>query len=166
MSQPNDLSLWNNNQTFILKDGWNLVSFYVEIDLAYLNFIMTVVNTNIKEIVSQYDKFVPFHQLNTLTSIDYSKGYYIYVDIPLNNELQLNFQGNRIYHIVISLEPGWNLIGYPSKEITTIIEIDTTDIEIIRTETLGHDQTTTYQIWEKNASSNTLEQFEKNKGYC
>jgi len=119
-------------QSFILNDGWNLLSFYV---LPDDNSISSLFNGIPLKYVKDDDGFFNASYedyLNSLTAIVSGKGYFVYVD---NNgsDVELNINGNLApsnYFSVDKYNVGWNLIGLGSYPV--FIESIQDDIQVIK----------------------------------
>ena len=130
------LTYTNNTitQNLVLKEGWNLVSFYVNLDFPNL-----IGNSSILEIKNgaySYNSSVP--NFATLTSETFSleSGYWLRSD----SDITISVSGVSVSSIDIPVTTGWNQISYPfSEEInlstilsesygSKILEIKTMDL--------------------------------------
>ena len=84
-----------------LSVGWNLISIPLELENNSVNSVFKAVNYSY---LFFYDKgwYVP-------TEINYSRGYWMRVDDPVN----LTINGRKIADTSININPGWNLVSYP-----------------------------------------------------
>jgi hypothetical protein len=105
-----------------LQPGWNLVSFPCLSENLGLNDFFGVYNKsydNLRTYVASdaqdpwksYNPTLPPWTVQDLTSVSREGGYWIY----LENKTNYYINSTLIIPSIISLQPGWNLIGYPSK---------------------------------------------------
>ena len=107
-----------------LKEGWNFISVPIVPDKSGLIEILEDPDNGIIancEKVIFYDRaegrwrsYVPGRaaHYNYLTSWDHTHGIWVYMNTPDN----LTVTGRRPYRTWIRLEPGWNMVGYPSEK--------------------------------------------------
>jgi hypothetical protein len=98
-------------QTMKLKKGWNLVSFYVEASDMSPGTVFAPISsklTQIKNLQSSYDPGIPSF-LNTLSSLSVKDGYWVKV----SEAVSLDVEGTVPSGASISVNSGWNLVGYP-----------------------------------------------------
>ena len=98
-------------QTLNLKEGWNLVSFYVEAnDMTTANVLAPLQDRllQVKNLTQSYDPSNPPF-LNTLSSLNVKDGYWLNV----SEDVSLDVQGQVPMGASISVKSGWNLVGYP-----------------------------------------------------
>ena len=99
-------------QTLSLKEGWNLVSFYVEADDMSPQAVLTPIQNQLLEIRSLnglYDPNLPPHFVNTLTDLNVKEGYWVEV----NEDVSFEVEGRVSSGVSTNLNGGWNLVGYP-----------------------------------------------------
>lgn len=95
-----------------LKQGWNLISSYLEpLKPDSINRIMNNISNNVL-IAKDLDGkvFIPQYNINTIGKWDIEKGYLVY----MSSSDTLSINGNTINPAdsPMSLESGWNLISY------------------------------------------------------
>ena len=98
-------------QTLNLKEGWNLVSFYVEADDMTPATVFAPIQDEllqIKNLTQSYDPNLPFF-LNTLSSLSVNDGYWLKV----SEDVSLDVEGPVPSGASINVKSGWNLVGYP-----------------------------------------------------
>ena len=98
-------------QTLNLKEGWNLVSFYVEADDMTPATVFAPIKNEllqIKNMTQSYDPNLPFF-LNTLSSLSVNDGYWLKV----SEDVSLDVEGPVPSGASINVKSGWNLVGYP-----------------------------------------------------
>jgi hypothetical protein len=98
-------------QTLNLKEGWNLVSFYVEADDMTPATVFAPIKNEllqIKNLTQSYDPNLPFF-LNTLSSLSVNDGYWLKV----SEDVSLDVEGPVPSGASINVKSGWNLVGYP-----------------------------------------------------
>ncbi len=101
-------------QILNLKEGWNLVSFYVEADDMTPTTVFAPIQDKllqIKNLTQSYDPTVPAHFffLNKLSSLSVKDGYWLKV----SDDVSLNVDGVVPSGASINVKSGWNLVGYP-----------------------------------------------------
>ncbi|MDB4675773.1 DUF5011 domain-containing protein [Akkermansiaceae bacterium] len=98
-------------QTLSLKEGWNLVSFYVEADDMSPATVFAPIQgklLQVKNLTQSYDPSVPSF-LNTLSSLSVKDGYWLKV----SEDVSLSVEGAVPAGASITVKSGWNLVGYP-----------------------------------------------------
>ena len=101
----------SETQTLSLKAGWNLVSFYVEASDMSAATVLAPISSSllqIKNLTSSYDPGIPSF-LNTLSSLSVKDGYWVKV----SEAVSLDVEGTVPSGASISVNSGWNLVGYP-----------------------------------------------------
>jgi hypothetical protein len=101
----------SETQTLSLNAGWNLVSFYVEAsDMSAATVLAPISGSllQIKNLQSSYDPGIPSF-LNTLSSLSVKDGYWVKV----SEDVSLDVEGTVPTGASISVNEGWNLVGYP-----------------------------------------------------
>ena len=100
-------------QTICLNSGWNLISFNVILDD---DDIISVFGDNLLQIKDSSLSFSPLvsSHLNTLSSLDSGKGYWVQVQ----SDQSLSIQGSLLDLDLFcqELKPGWNLVPYLPEE--------------------------------------------------
>ncbi len=117
-------SLKNMTHTISLNTGWNFVSTYI---VPNNSGIPDILDDPEGGIDGSYDKLMYYDScneqwrsyvsgraahFNRLDSWDHTMGMWIY----MNTEDNLTVRGTKPYRSWIKLEPGWNMIGFPSAE--------------------------------------------------
>jgi len=98
-------------QTLKLKEGWNLVSFYVEADDMTTATIFAPIQDKllqVKNLTQSYDPSL-LDALNTLSSLNVKDGYWVKV----SEDVSLEVEGTVPSGASINVKSGWNLVGYP-----------------------------------------------------
>ena len=98
-------------QKLSLNAGWNLVSFYVEASDMTAATVLAPISSSllqIKNLTSSYDPSIPSF-LNTLSSLSVKDGYWVKV----SEDVSLDVEGTVPSGASISVNSGWNLVGYP-----------------------------------------------------
>ena len=98
-------------QTLNLKEGWNLVSFYVEADDMTTATVLAPIQDKllqVKNLTQSYDPSQPSF-LNTLSSLSMKDGYWLKV----SEDVSLDVEGTVPSGASINVKRGWNLVGYP-----------------------------------------------------
>ncbi len=113
-------------ETLELRQGWNFISFSRIPSPASIETVLNDISQNIR-IVWGYDnqtknwaKYKPFSKNNTLTSIEFGKGYWIYMDVKGIIDLS-EFQSTASDDS-LPLYKGWNLIGWKGDGGTNALE--------------------------------------------
>ncbi|MDG1363209.1 MAG: putative Ig domain-containing protein [Akkermansiaceae bacterium] len=101
-------------QNLTLKEGWNLVSFYVEADDMATATVLAPIQDKllqIKNLTQTYDPTIPanFSFLNNLSTLSVKDGYWLKVSEDVN----LDVEGPVPSGASINVKSGWNLVGYP-----------------------------------------------------
>ena len=101
-------------QTLNLKEGWNLVSFYVEGDDMSPATVLGPIQDKllqVKNLTQTYDPTLPanFAFLNNLSSLSGKDGYWLKV----SEDVSLDVEGPVPSGASITVKSGWNLVGYP-----------------------------------------------------
>ena len=101
-------------QTLTLKEGWNLVSFYVEADDMATATILAPIQDKllqIKNLIQIYDPTIPANLsfLNNLSDLSVKDGYWLKV----SEDVDLDVEGPIPSGASINVTSGWNLVGYP-----------------------------------------------------
>lgn len=119
-------------QSLQLHQGWNLVSFYVQVTID--NIIGS--SSGIKEIQSATQKWRRNYldMFNTLSVIDLRKGYWVYLDEPGGISVTISLTGTRITGTIsYALNQGWTLIGVPSDDLVPYAAADNGNVvQIVR----------------------------------
>ena len=101
----------SETQTLSLNAGWNLVSFYVEASDMSAATVLAPISSSllqIKNLQSSYDPGIPSF-LNTLSALNVKDGYWVKV----SEDVSLDVEGTVPSGASISVNSGWNLVGYP-----------------------------------------------------
>lgn len=104
------------NQVHKLSAGWNLISFYLNPDDPKTPQLLESIKDKILQVKDEsksYNPSVPSF-LNTLSSIENGKGYWI----KLSQAAELYTEGDILESekLEIPLKKGWNLIAFPKEE--------------------------------------------------
>ena len=136
-----------------LEKGWNLVSFYFD-DINFDNFLNNDSIIEIKNLNQYYNKTLP-KELNSLNKLNLNSGYWINTNKSTVVEVSgiLNKSS-----IEVELNKGWNLVNYPFKLKSSILEFDLDNILEIK------DNKETFNSTLPN-EFNTLTTFKSNNGY-
>ncbi len=105
------VSVGVETQTLNLREGWNLVSFYVEADDMTPATVFAPIQDEllqIKNLIQSYDPSLPPF-LNTLSSLSVKDGYWLKV----SEDVSLDVEGAVPSGASINVKSGWNLVGYP-----------------------------------------------------
>ena len=108
-------------QEVALKKGWNLVSFYVEVDdmspAAILEPLTSIGGQSfqIKSLTRFYDSSLPYF-LNTMSVLNIKDGYWVKV----NEDVSFEVEGVVPESASIRVRSGWNLVGYPRESGETV----------------------------------------------
>jgi hypothetical protein len=105
-------------QTFSLKSGWNLVSFYVEMeDMNPATVFASIMDqpVQIKNLTRFYDSSMPYF-LNTMSVLNVKDGFWVKV----NEDVSFEVEGVVPEATSIRVRSGWNLVGYPRKSGETV----------------------------------------------
>jgi hypothetical protein len=169
--------------SFSLYPGWNMVSFYClglfsnrtmvlqSVD-GYYGSIFEYQADDANDPWKSYNPYVPIWAVQQLNYMDRLSGYWIY----MYNQTEFIYSG--VYSdSVINLRSGWNLVGYPNTNSSsinyTLVGIPFTivknydkgtafDNETNETYYIGVD---TWLVYVNGSLNNTLNQFETYKGY-
>ncbi|MDB4384357.1 DUF5011 domain-containing protein, partial [Akkermansiaceae bacterium] len=98
-------------QTLSLKEGWNLVSFYVEADdMSPETVLAPILNelVQIRGVSASYNPNVA-SVFNTLPELYVKDGYWLEV----SEDVSFEVEGRVSSGVSIDLQGGWNLVGYP-----------------------------------------------------
>ena len=98
-------------QEVSLKEGWNLISFYVESEDMTPATVLESVKGNlvqIKDLKNSYNPTLPAF-INTLKGLNVKDGYWVKVDADVSFELEGMVPAGGS----IPVRTGWNLVGYP-----------------------------------------------------
>ena len=98
-------------QTLNLKEGWNLVSFYVGADDMNPASVFAILEDkllHIKNLTEFYDPSVA-PVFNNLSSLNAKDGYWLKV----SEDVDLDVEGPIPSGTSINVKSGWNLVGYP-----------------------------------------------------
>ena len=113
-----------SGQTFLLSQGWNWISSYVDYRPQSLMEMQNAIASACETaVVKSQDYFVSYGNeewAGTLSSLDNTQIYLVLV----NHDMQLTLTGqqaNPAEH-PIELKPGWNWIGYPMNTSMPLIE--------------------------------------------
>lgn len=113
----------NVTDTISLHTGWNFVSTKIVPHDESISYILDDTNHGIAgsydklmyydSSAAQWKSYVPGRRthFNNLDSWDHTMGIWIY----MNTENDLTVRGTKPYRSWITLEPGWNMVGYPSE---------------------------------------------------
>ena len=110
-SYPGDNQSNGETQTLNLKEGWNLVSFYVEANDMTTATVLAPIQDKllqVKNLTQSYDPSNPSF-LNTLSSLNVKDGYWLKV----SEDVSLDVVGQVPSGASINVNSGWNLVGYP-----------------------------------------------------
>ena len=155
--------------SFHLYKGWNLVSFYCIGMAVHRDKVLESINDSYQKIFyydasdssdhwKSYDKDLPDWTVQQLNYMDRVSAYWIY----MNNEADYYYNGSK-RSSVISLVPGWNFVGYPSKTNNTIsFAMSGVMFNIMKT----YDSSSSiYFVYDNSSMSNSLDTLETYKGY-
>jgi hypothetical protein len=98
-------------QEVSLKEGWNLISFYVEADDMTPATVLGSIKdklVQIKNLKNSYNPTLPAF-INTLKGLNVKDGYWVKMDAEVSFELE----GSVPEGASIPVRTGWNLVGYP-----------------------------------------------------
>jgi hypothetical protein len=107
-------------QTLNLREGWNLVSFYVEADDMTPATVFAPIQDEllqIKNLTESYDPSIPSF-LNTLSSLSVKDGYWLKV----SEDVSLDVEGYVPSGASIDVKSGWNLVGYPRSSGEAVVD--------------------------------------------
>ncbi|MDA7655330.1 DUF5011 domain-containing protein, partial [Akkermansiaceae bacterium] len=98
-------------QSLSLKEGWNLVSFYVEADDMSPQVFLAPIQNELLEIRSWNALYNPNvgSQWHTLTNLSVKEGYWLEV----SEDVSFEVEGRVSSGVSTNLNNGWNLVGYP-----------------------------------------------------
>jgi hypothetical protein len=101
-------------QSLNLREGWNLVSFFVEADDMTPATIFAPIHDKLLEVKNLLHSYDPtltadFAFLNTLSSLSVKDGYWLKV----SEDVSLDVEGTVPSGVSINVKSGWNLVGYP-----------------------------------------------------
>mgnify|MGYP000754815930 CR=1 FL=1 len=99
-------------QTLSLKEGWNLVSFYVESDDMSPASVLSPIQNELLQIkngTGSYDPNVPDVFNSSLPSLNVVDGYWVEV----REDVTFEVEGRVSSGVSIDVAEGWNLVGYP-----------------------------------------------------
>ncbi|MDB4490900.1 DUF5011 domain-containing protein, partial [bacterium] len=98
-------------QTLILKEGWNLVSFYVEADDMSPQAVLEPIQNQLVEIRGVGELYNPNNGsfFNSLTDLNVKDGYWVEV----SEDVEFEVEGRVSSGVSTNLNSGWNLVGYP-----------------------------------------------------
>ncbi|MDA7522124.1 DUF5011 domain-containing protein, partial [Akkermansiaceae bacterium] len=128
-------------QTLSLKEGWNLVSFYVEADDMSPATVLGPIQDKllqIKNLTQTYDPTLSanFAFLNNLSSLSGKDGYWLKV----SEDVSLDVEGPVPSGASITVKSGWNLVGYPrligENVASELTSLDPTVVQIKNLESL------------------------------
>ena len=123
-------------QTLNLKEGWNLVSFYVEADDMTTATVFAPIQDKllqVKNLTQSYDPSQPSF-LNTLSSLSVKDGYWLKV----SEDVSLDVEGPVPSGASINVKSGWNLVGYPrSSEEGVADELTSLGNTVVQIKDLG-----------------------------
>ncbi len=122
-------------QTLNLREGWNLVSFFVEGDDMTPATIFAPIEDKllqIKNLTQSYDPTLSanFLFLNNLSSLGVKDGYWLKV----SEDVSLDVDGSVPSGASINAKSGWNLVGYPrlngESVVSELISLGETVVQI------------------------------------
>jgi hypothetical protein len=123
-------------QALNLKEGWNLVSFYVEADDMTTATVFAPIQDKllqVKNLTQSYDPSQPSF-LNTLSSLSVKDGYWLKV----SEDVSLDVEGPVPSGASINVKSGWNLVGYPrSSEEGVADELTSLGNTVVQIKDLG-----------------------------
>ncbi|MDB4554076.1 DUF5011 domain-containing protein, partial [Akkermansiaceae bacterium] len=98
-------------QTLSLKEGWNLVSFYVEADDMSPQAVLAPIQNELLQIKNVGYSYNPNvgSQWHTLTNLSVKEGYWVEV----SEDVSFEVEGRVSSGVSTNLNGGWNLVGYP-----------------------------------------------------
>ena len=98
-------------QTLSLKEGWNLVSFYVEADDMSPQAVLAPIQNELLQIKNVGYSYNPNvgSQWHTLTNLSVKEGYWLEV----SEDVSFEVEGRVSSGVSTNLNNGWNLVGYP-----------------------------------------------------
>jgi hypothetical protein len=157
------------NCSFQLYTGWNMVSFYCLGLLNERDIVLESINTSYDSIFAyksndlvdpwkSYNPSLPNWTVQQLNNIDRLSGYWIYVFSDTSF-----FYSGLYYNSVITLNSGWNFVGYTSIVSSNIsTSLNGIPFSLVK---YYDTQADTWVVYYVGGSSNTLNQFNVNKGY-
>ena len=125
---------------------------------GYYNAIFEYNPTDVNDHWKSYNPYLPNGTVQQLNSMDRISGYWVY----MFNDVDFNYAG--IYSdSTVYLYKGWNLIGYPSKQNSSInaslVGVPFTVVKYYNT------TSDFWSVYYKNDLNNSFNQFETYKGY-
>ncbi|MDB4719023.1 DUF5011 domain-containing protein [Akkermansiaceae bacterium] len=98
-------------QSLSLKEGWNLVSFYVEADDMSPQAFLAPIQNELLQIKNLGFAYIPSvgSQWHTLTNLSVKEGYWVEV----SEDVSFEVEGRVSSGVSTYLNDGWNLVGYP-----------------------------------------------------
>lgn len=165
------LSLRTDTVNFELVSGWNLVSVPMNLDINYLPDAFTSITGNYGDVwafeLGQWQVYNPENDpvFNDFSTISSARGYWINMSAPDT----LSLIGTHPLTTTISLQAGWNLIGYPSvikKEVGTALSSISGKYSLVQ-QYKASDLSDPWKIYNPSApaSLNDLKELEPNYGY-
>lgn len=136
-----------------LEKGWNLVSFYFD-DINFDNFLNNDSIIEIKNLNQYYNKTLP-KELNSLNKLNLNSGYWINTNKSTVVEVCGILNKSTME---VELNKGWNLVNYPFKLKSSILDIDLNNILEIKNNKETFNSTLPNEF-------NTLTTFKSNQGY-
>ena len=97
--------IYTQTQHIHLSEGWNLISFFVDLPFSHIKNMMESSETYpVKEIRSQAGIFRAFDNLTGITDIELERGYQVYCD---QDFVWTIYGTERRYNIDIPINFGW-----------------------------------------------------------
>ncbi|MFQ3579698.1 MAG: hypothetical protein SNJ71_06130, partial [Bacteroidales bacterium] len=147
----------NITQSLQFVQGWNLFSLYLNPQIKDIETVFSTILPEIEIIKTTntfYSKDLPVY-LNTLTTIEPATAYLIKV----KKAVSVTLAGTALLPTVVTLEQGWNLVGYPLQTNTTISTKISTIMQNIS-------EIKNFDGWYKPANNmSSITQFQKGYGY-
>ena len=142
-------------QTISLETGWNLISFFTLPDNPTVENVFGASLSHIHIIKDSDGFFMPTQNaaFQSLQTIELGKAYLVRMNTPQN----LSVTGNPIAPVSVSLQAGWNMLGYPKNTVSPL----TTELSDIWS------QTQTIKNFDafRDQTSGTLQNLTPGEGY-
>jgi parallel beta-helix repeat protein len=153
-----------------LEYGWNLISLpKIQLNTSVYSVLASLIGeydaVQFYNITDGNDHWKHYHiskpsQLNDLIGINHNQGFWIHITNPSGTIFRYD-GSNLTFNQTINLQPGWNMVGYPSRSNKNLTEG-------LNNLTYGSDVDA---IWTYNATTQTWEEitesdnFEVGRGY-
>ena len=130
------------HQWISLSSGWNLISVPIEPISSSIISVFNPIVTNVAIIKSSDGYYKPNlpNQIQSLLNIELGKSYLVKV----NNPCFLLINGYERDSVIVSLNTGWNMLGYPettTKDISIVLQDIWSQVQSIHSYTEYKDQT-------------------------